>query len=73
MRKHSITVLTVQYIDGTEEQFHDVHSDNKYANENGFLVIEFYGDDSPIVYIPIVHIRRFDTVELSDPCGRVYL
>lgn len=71
MMKTTMTVLTVQYIDGSEESFFNVHPDNHYADENGFVVIEFTEDYLPIVYIPIVHIRRFDTVEVSDPCGSI--
>ena len=73
MRKHTATVLTVQYIDGFEESFYNVHPDNKYADENGLLVIEFYSDYLPIVYIPLMHIRRFDTIEMSDTCAKMFL
>mgnify|MGYP003346656657 CR=1 FL=1 len=56
------TNLTIQFLDGTLHTFTDVHPDNHYADENGFLVVEFHDACLPIVYIPIQHIRFFDTM-----------
>jgi len=56
------TNLTILFTDGFTHTFTDVHPDNHYADENGFLVVEFHDACLPIVYIPIQHIRFFDTM-----------
>lgn len=58
--KHQ-TNLTILFTDGTTHTFYGVHPDSHYANENGFLVIEFDEAILPIVYVPIDGIRFFDT------------
>jgi len=67
------TNLTVTFIDGKTLTLVDVHPNNKYANEGGFVVVEHYCDEVPTVYIPISQIRYFDTQLVSDPYGKVYL
>jgi len=61
--------LTITFIDGDTLTLVDVHPDNYYANEGGFLVVEHNCDSLPIVYIPIDQIRYFHTQVVSDPCG----
>jgi len=55
------TNLTIRFMDDTIHTFYGVSTLNTYKNENGFLVIEFDEAMLPIVYIPIDHIRYFDT------------
>lgn len=55
------TDLFLNYTDGTQMFFPDVHPDNRYKVSEGFLTFE-NSDGEEIHYIPIQNVRNFYTV-----------
>lgn len=55
------TDLILNYIDGTQQMFRDVHPDNRFLIENGTLSFEDSNGEK-IHYIPESQIRNFFTI-----------
>lgn len=55
------TDLILNYTDGSQMYFSNVHPDNRFATENGNLSFED-ADGEKIHYIPAINIRNFYTV-----------